>query len=762
MLRRGAWLAVGLWLALVMLWPAIRPVAVSAAMMVATTGGAIAHGVAAARSAGRARRLWLLCAVGLACWAFVEIAVGIPSIRSGVRVGRPMWADALNLAALGLAIAAMLAIPTLPRTLTARLRLLLDGLVVVSATLGAVWMLVASALLRRMQSMVDTVVALAYPMLAIGALTIAVLAFAGQRRWRGSALTYIAASIGMIAGALLVETFADAYGAEWMDIWVRAGVLGSAVLMGLTPWSPLPSESERSWDASTVLGRVLPYLPVAAFTAAAATVTGRGIVPPPPAVAAGVLMISCVMGRQFVALQLNVRLARTLEEQRAALAHEVLHDSLTGLPNRTMLHDRMRHLDDRADVGVEPALLMVDLDGFKSVNDTLGHAAGDELLVVAADRLRAAVGAADASALAVRLGGDEFAILLPRGGRPAARRMAEQVLSALAVPMSLTGRRLAVRASVGVAVGGQAQTETRNLLRDADLALYEAKALGKGCFREYDERMSARLHRARELELELSDAITAGQLDLVYQPIVDLHTGAVHSVEALVRWHHPQLGRLSPDAFLPAAEATGLMPALDRWVLGRACAQARVWHAVRPDLVVNVNVSAAYLGSGTLTSDVQSVLDATGLSPHRLTIEVTETAILADLEAAARTLSMLRHLGVRVALDDFGVGYSSLSHLHRLPIDIIKVDRSFVRDVADNAAGSIIDLIIALGRRLDIDTVAEGVEDEPQAERLRLMRCTRAQGYHFARPVPADAVAEHLVAAVPQPVGLATTRLGAW
>jgi diguanylate cyclase (GGDEF)-like protein len=746
-LRRGAWLAVGLWLLLMMVWPAIRPVAVSVAMIAATTGGVVAHGVAAARSSGRARRLWLLCAGGLACWGLVEIAIGIPSILSGQRATRPMWADVLNLAALGLAIAAMLAIPSAPRTLAGRLRLLLDGLVVASATLGAVWMLVVSALLRRTQSMMDTVVEVAYPILAIGTLTIAVLAFAGQRRWRGSALTYMAGSIATIAFALLVETFADAYGVAWMAVWVQAGLLASAVLMALTPLAPLPPESERSWDASTTLGRALPYLPVAAYTAMAATVGGSGVAPQPPAIWAGVIMISCVMGRQFLALQLNVRLAHSLEEQRAALAHEVLHDSLTGLPNRTMLHDRIRHLDERADPGVQPALLMVDLDGFKSVNDTLGHAAGDQLLVVAADRLRTAAGAADHSALAVRLGGDEFAILLPHGGRSLARQTAERLLETLAAPLSLTDRRLAVRASIGLAIGGQAQTATRELLRNADLALYEAKAHGKGCFREYDESMSAQLHRARELELEVSDAIAGDQLELVYQPIVDLRSGAVHSLEALVRWRHPQRGRLTPHAFLPAAEATGLMPALDRWVLARACEQARLWHTARPGLVVNANVSAAYLSSGALTRDVRRVLTATGLPPQSLTIEVTETAILADLEAAARTLSTLRRHGVRVALDDFGVGYSSLSHLHRLPIDIIKVDRSFVRDVADNAAGSIIDLIIALGRRLDIETVAEGVEEESQAERLRLMRCTRAQGFLFATPMPADDVAGYLGAA---------------
>jgi len=656
-------------------------------------------------------------------------------------------------------MAAMLAIPTVPRTLAGRLRLLLDGLVVASATLGAVWMLAVSALLRRTQSMLDTLVELAYPVLAILVLTMAVLAFAGQRRWRRSALTYVAGGVGTIACALLTETFADAYGVEGLAIWIQAGLLTSAVLMALTPLAPLPSEAERSWDTSTTFGRVLPYLPVAAYTAVAVAVTGHGVVPQPPAIWAGVIMISCVMGRQFLAIQLNARLARSLEEQRAALAHEVLHDSLTGLPNRTMLRDRMRQLDERAGRSFEPALLMVDLDGFKSVNDTLGHAAGDELLVVAADRLRAAADAADRSALAVRLGGDEFAILLPDGGRTAAHRTAERLVESLAAPMSLTGRRLAVRASVGVAVGGQAQTETRNLLRNADLALYEAKAHGKGCFREYDESMSAQLHRARELELELGDAIAGEQLELEYQPIVDLRTGAVHSVEALVRWRHPQRGRLAPDAFLPAAEATGLMPAVDRWVLARACERARLWHAVRPGLVVNVNVSAAYLGSGTLTSDVQRVLATTGLPPHALTIEVTETAILADLEAAARTLSELRHRGVRVALDDFGVGYSSLSHLHRLPIDIIKVDRSFVRDVADNAAGSIIDLIIALGRRLDIETVAEGVEEEAQAEQLRQMRCTRAQGYLFARPMAADNVAGYLAAAAPRPpIGVAARR----
>jgi diguanylate cyclase len=761
-LRRGVWLAVGLWLLMVMLWPASRPVAVSVAMMAATTGGVIAHGVAATRSAGRTRRLWLLCAGGLACWALVEIAIGIASIESGARASRPLWADVLNLAALGLAMAAMLAIPSMPRTLAGRLRLLLDGLVVASATLGAIWMLVVSALLRRSQSMLDMVVELAYPILAVGTLTIAVLAFAGQRRWRGSALSYVAASIATIACVLLTETFADAYGLEWMAIWIQAGLLISAVLMALTPLAPLSSSSERSWDTSTTIGRMLPYVPVAAYTAVAAAVTGSGVAPQPPAILAGVIMISSVMGRQYLALQLNARLARSLEEQRAALAHEVLHDGLTGLPNRTMLHDRMGQLDERAEPGLEPALLMVDLDGFKSVNDTLGHAAGDELLVVAADRIRAAANAVDRSALAVRLGGDEFAVLLPQGGRTAARRSAERLLEALAAPLSLTGRRLSVRASIGVAIGGQTRSETRELLRHADLALYEAKAHGKGCFREYEESMSAQMHRARELELELGDAIAGEQLELVYQPIVDLHTKAVHSVEALVRWRHPQLGRLSPDAFLPAAEAAGLMPALDRWVLTRACERARLWHTIQPGLVVNVNVSAAYLSAGTLTSDVRSVLAATGLPPHALTIEVTETAILADLKAAAHTLSELRRHGIRVALDDFGVGYSSLSHLHRLPIDIIKVDRSFVRDVADSAAGSIIDLIIALGRRLDVETVAEGVEDEAQAERLRQMRCTRAQGYHFSPPMPADAVAGYLLATGPRPLALTTSGHGCY
>jgi diguanylate cyclase (GGDEF)-like protein len=402
---------------------------------------------------------------------------------------------------------------------------------------------------------------------------------------------------------------------------------------------------------------------------------------------------------------------------------------------------------------------MIDLDGFKEINDTLGHAAGDRVLVVTADRIRAVVDrSTTGTALAARLGGDEFAILLTTGGRPAAVALAEQVLAAADAPIPLPGRGVVARVSVGVTAPAGPDADPERLLREADLALYQAKAHGKGCYREYHPDMSADLLRRWRLESDLTEALGRDQFELAFQPIVEMRTSTVLGFEALVRWRHPERGLLTPDAFLPDAAALGLLPAIDRWVLREACARTRQWRVRRPGLTLSVNVSAEYIASGQLVDDVVAAL-AAGLPADALTVEVTETALVADMAMAADVLAAVRRLGVHVAVDDFGIGYSSLAYLHRLPIDTVKIDRSFVQSLAENVDAPIVDVILVLAERMNLHTVAEGIEYPEQAHRLRDLRCERAQGYLYSRPMPAGQVAGFLAAQALDPADLAQARV---
>lgn len=431
---------------------------------------------------------------------------------------------------------------------------------------------------------------------------------------------------------------------------------------------------------------------------------------------------------------------KAMEEQ---LSHQAFHDGLTGLSNRALFTDRVDHaLQRAARTGLQPAVIFLDLDGFKTVNDSLGHGAGDELLVEVARRLSASVRPSDTAA---RLGGDEFAVLVEESLDSAdeAVLVADRILLALSTPFDVAGQRVRISASLGIAVAGTDATAT-SLLRDADVAMYRAKADGKAQWVVHDGEMRAAAMERLQLESDLLHALESGQFRLVYQPVVELDTRAVVGFEALLRWHHPSLGVILPDRFVPIAEENGLIVPIGADVLRDACRAAVAWSEGRPDLAaltISVNVSARQIASPDLVVHVAEALAHSGLEAGRLVIEMTETALIQDADLAAHRLQDLRDLGVRLAVDDFGTGYSSLSYLRQFPVDILKIDRSFIAGISDEEqVPALVRGLLDLGRTLELETIAEGVELPVQLDWLRNERCQYGQGFLFARPLPADEV----------------------
>jgi diguanylate cyclase (GGDEF)-like protein len=451
---------------------------------------------------------------------------------------------------------------------------------------------------------------------------------------------------------------------------------------------------------------------------------------------------------------------RTLQLQRQAL-----HDNLTGLPNRALIMDRAAQMLTRAQRnGTNVGTLFIDLDNFKNVNDSFGHAVGDDLLCAVARRLSDAVRAAETVG---RLGGDEFVVLVeePTGGESPAR-VAERLLALFDEPFRLDGHPdlvFDVEASIGVALGPRAGAG--DLLRDADVALYRAKALGKNRSVVFRSEMQVAARRRQALDADLRKALERGELFLAYQPVLDLQDGSVCGVEALVRWQHPTKGVVPPDVFIPTAEETGVIGAIGRFVLDEACSQAAAWHRMGLPVAVAVNVSGRQLDDPGLVHDVTGALALSGLPPHFLTLEMTESVVMHDIDATTESLTRLKALGVQIAVDDFGSGYSSLAYLQKFPVDVLKIDRAFVSDIADSEESrALIRTFVQLGRTLHLETLAEGIEDDRQLAVLREEMCDRGQGYLFAPPLePADVAAyvrtHHLRAPEPGVRGVVGTSL---
>lgn len=447
----------------------------------------------------------------------------------------------------------------------------------------------------------------------------------------------------------------------------------------------------------------------------------------------------------FVLNTRDVTERKALEER---LAHRAFYDSLTELPNRALFRDRLEQsVASLHRNGGRIAVMFLDLDSFKSVNDTLGHAVGDELLVAVASRLRSCVRPTDTVA---RLAGDEFAVLLPVVNGPEdAAAAARRIVDALAAPVPLRDQEFVPSASIGIALSTGSSSTGEDLLRNADLAMYTAKANGKGRYEIFDAQMHRDLVERIEFDASLRRAIERDELWLAFQPIVSLSDGAVVSVEALARWTSPTLGRVEPGVFIPAAEASGDIVEIGRWVLEHACAEAVRWSGLaRGDTPsVAVNTSNRELHEPDFIPRLRDILHRTGLPPQRLVLEITESVMVEDIDTTTRILAEIRGLGVRIAMDDFGAGYSSLGLVHRLPLDILKFDRVFLLDGASASfRGDLIGSILALGRSLGIRTVAEGIETPAQLERLRTLGCDLGQGYLLQAPL--DALTLHDLLAV--------------
>jgi diguanylate cyclase (GGDEF)-like protein len=456
-------------------------------------------------------------------------------------------------------------------------------------------------------------------------------------------------------------------------------------------------------------------------------------------------------------LEENLRQVTDLKEQ---LRHQALHDPLTGLPNRTLFLDRVRHAVDTAGRSdVWPAVLYLDLDGFKPVNDTFGHEAGDVLLRTVADRLRGCLRPADTAA---RLGGDEFVVLLNGPvDRFGVDRVVERIRAQLDVPILLgEGVVTTVGASIGVALGDLSTTDADTLVRNADIAMYAAKRAMGSDYLIYEPGLGDTAVTRQDSAAELAAAIRAGEMRTVYQPLIDMRTGRPIGAEALVRWQHPVDGLRSPDQFIGLAEESGLITEIGALVLNDACFQAARWVAETPDhhdLLVTVNLSARQVGDDAIVDQVRAALDASGLEPHRLVLEITETVLMHDRDAAAATLWLLKGLGVRIAIDDFGTGYSSLAYLRRFPIDMLKVAREFVDGLGRDAHDDVITrAIVELASTLGLLTVAEGIETTQQSETVAALGCDIAQGYLFSRPIEADAASAVMSAPQWSPIGTPT------
>ncbi|HEX8397125.1 MAG TPA: EAL domain-containing protein [Pyrinomonadaceae bacterium] len=432
------------------------------------------------------------------------------------------------------------------------------------------------------------------------------------------------------------------------------------------------------------------------------------------------------------------------------LVHNAFHDALTGLPNRALFHEHLRAAIDRAARRLTTfAVLFLDFDRFKVVNDSLGHLEGDKLLVQIARRLESCLRTSD---IVARLGGDEFTILLDEfDDTEDAFSIVERIQQSLKEPFELSGREVFTSASIGIALSNAAYTNPEELLRDADIAMYRAKELGRARYQIFNQAMHERASVRLQLETEIRRAVERGEFRMFYQPIIEIQSGKTIGFESLVRWQHPERGIVSPDDFIPIAEETGQIIPLGEWVLRESCRQFREWQNEKiadENLTISVNLSCKQFMQSDLVERITAILQETQLKAECLRLEITESHLIEDSELAVTIIKRLRDIGVKLSIDDFGTGYSSLSYLHRLPIDYLKIDRSFVsRMLTNNENSEIVQTVITLAKNLGIEVIAEGIETIEQAEQLRKLNCRFGQGYFYSKPVNAEKARDIISAA---------------
>ncbi|HXW79155.1 MAG TPA: bifunctional diguanylate cyclase/phosphodiesterase, partial [Acidimicrobiales bacterium] len=715
-----------------------------------------------ARHLGLRWRGWRLLGASALSWAIGELIWCYYDLVRDIEVPFPSLADAGFLLAVPLAVGGLLTFPGASVHGTSRLRSGLDGLLVGSAVFFVSWTTVLGAVYRSSSgTLLARAVSLAYPVSDVVIATLAIVLVTAPGPKPRASLSLVLG--GLVAFAVADSSFAyltatNAYGiGNALDTgWVAGYFL---VALGAARAWPVPVVAPLSTPARPALWTILgPNLPLAVAGVTAVWRVWRYNSMDRVSQVGFALMVLVMATRQFTALYENLTLNRHLEakvEQRTAeLHHQAFHDGLTGLANRALFNQYLESAVGRQAVGGGMVgVLLIDLHNFKRVNDIHGVAVGDHLLRMVAARLQTTLRGSDKVA---RVGGDEFAVLVE--GAPledGPERVAQRVLRAMGRPFVVNSRKIAVEATIGVSAGGAGQVVGEELHRDAGLALYAAKSKGGRCYEVYSALVHSVILDTMQTENELRLAIDRDELVVYYQPVVDLASGSLKGVEALVRWQHPVRGLVSPDKFIPLAERTGMIIDLGSWVLRRACNDVQ---ALQPDgapIALSVNLSARQLDDEALVATVTNALAESDLEPSLLTLEVTETVIMADVPHAIEVLTALRELGVQIAVDDFGTGYSSLAALRHLPVNTLKIDRSFVTDLArDQAAEDLTRRTLQLAADFHLRTVAEGVERPDQLEILRQLGCHAVQGYLFARPQPLASLVALLSSGLPDPTGL--------
>lgn len=705
----------------------------------------------------RSGRAWLLLGLSCVSWAAGGAAWTVYEVYLRRDVPFPSLPDAGYLLSVPLGVAALLMFPGVRVVGAVRLRPIVDGLIAAAALLFLSWTTVLGpAFHASTGSLFSQTIALAYPGSDVLMVTMALHTLARARGRQRSTMALVAAGLLIIALADSAFAWFTAHGDYASGNLFDAGYVAGFLLIAVaafrvaTTLSPVAGAAAEPAPPSR-LALVLPYVPpLLSLPWIVALQVGHHPIDP-VAVDIVVFLIGAVLLRQLLSLRANVALSRqlhdsntTLRQREVDLEFQAFHDPLTGLANRKLLIDRANHILARARRPGQVIMLLADLDDFKAVNDTLGHQAGDALLVSLADRLRAVVRPEDTVA---RLGGDEFAVLLDDVNTLTdARLVADRIGDALLRPFDLSGIPTVIGASIGIATVGTGST-SETLLREADIAMYAAKNGGKGRFAVFAGELAAAGVDRVQLKTDLADAVRRDELSLKYQPILDLKTGRLCGVEALLRWSHPTRGQIEPDAFVPLAEATGAIWPIGRWVLHQACAQAGRWHKQRPagvsPLTLSINISGRQLADPQLIPTVRAALAAAELDPALVTIEVTEQ-VLSNEDLALAPLQALHDLGLHLAIDDFGTGHTALTRLRHYPIDTLKIDQSFVAALTPDAPipDVFITAILTLGQGLGMDVIAEGVENNDQLAALRALGCPKAQGFLFARPAQPDVITE--------------------
>ncbi|GIJ06822.1 putative bifunctional diguanylate cyclase/phosphodiesterase [Micromonospora andamanensis] len=689
---------------------------------------AVACVAAARRHPVTLRRFWLLLAVTMAL-SLAGRALWTSQRLLGERLPHTLPIGLIFAASLLTGTAALFCWTTAPRTTVGRARTLLDGVIVGLALIPIGWLLIfRNVSLADLDEPLRTA-GLLYPMFDLMQLTILVAVVGpGRPVWRPMALLGVSLTVRAVADTVYVSLVAAGTyqpGTPVDVLWPLSYLLivvatrmspprdhGAAEEVGEVGEAPLP----QWWRV------VLPYLPVGGAIVATMLARDASGHTPMPIFLAMMALLATLALRQGLAANENLRLVVQLRK----LAYV---DQLTGLPNRLAFTRRLRGALRGTN---RVAVLLLDLDGFKQVNDRFGHTTGDTLLSGLSRRMRRAVGD---DGMIARIGGDEFAVLVTDGRPLAPERLAERLLAALQPSPGEELVGVHPSASIGIAEYGPQHISHTDLLRDADIAMYAAKAAGKSAYRRCTQGLRESAVSRAELIADLRRAVDEEQLHLEFQPIVDLATGAVRSAEALVRWRHPRLGVLSPARFLPLAEETGLILPIDRWVIHEACRAAATWQDRVPSATVAVNIAASHLRRPDLIATVTEATAGAGLAPRALTLELTESALIEGSDAVLDRLGQLRELGIRIAIDDFGTGYSSLSYLHRIPATELKIDRSFVARIPEDArAYATVEMVTRLAGAFDLGVVAEGVETERQHDAVAAIGCVQGQGYRYGRP----------------------------